>query len=477
MIKLNREELKDKIYACWLGKNIGGTLGTPFEGKRQVNDVKGFNSDPGNPLPNDDLDLQLIWLKAITENGPQKLNERILGEYWLELISPFWNEYGICKGNMQRGLIPPISGQYENEWKHSNGAWIRTEVWACLNPGLVDEAIRYGYMDACVDHGMGEGTYATIFVAALESAAFVIDDIRELINIGLSKIPDTCRFYKFITAAVKAYDDGKTWLEAREIVTKMSLDDPELGWFQAPANVAYAVIGLLYGEGDFKKTVITAVNCGDDTDCTGATVGAILGIMNGTKIIPDDWKEYIGDGLVTIAINLGGCYPRPPKTCTDLTDRIIALHPTMLYNKNVAVVDGETSVPEEDKARFKGRAFADMLAAHSPYSFNMDFVISNVWIDYDRAPDVAPNSEIGVKVMLRNKFRSQKHFALRFILPDGWSVEGKKNLQVKPNDVRATVSKYVIRTGDTVDAKNRVILEISCDGREDVALIPMVFLG
>ena len=95
MIKLNRAELKDKIYGCWLGKNIGGTLGTPFECKREVNDISGFTSPPGNPLPNDDLDLQLIWLKAIIENGPQKLNERILGEYWQEYISPFWNEYGI----------------------------------------------------------------------------------------------------------------------------------------------------------------------------------------------------------------------------------------------------------------------------------------------------------------------------------------------------------------------------------------------
>ena len=146
MIKFNRAELRDKIYACWLGKNIGGTMGTPFECKREVLDIKGFNSEPGNPLPNDDLDLQLIWLLAVKENGPN-INERVLGEYWQEYISPFWNEYGIGKANMARGLIPPLSGEYENEWKHSNGAWIRTEVWACLNPGLVEETIRYGYME------------------------------------------------------------------------------------------------------------------------------------------------------------------------------------------------------------------------------------------------------------------------------------------------------------------------------------------
>lgn len=51
MTKFNKAELRDKIYACWLGKNIGGTLGTPFEGKREVLDVTGFNSEPGNPRP------------------------------------------------------------------------------------------------------------------------------------------------------------------------------------------------------------------------------------------------------------------------------------------------------------------------------------------------------------------------------------------------------------------------------------------
>lgn len=476
MIKLNRAELKDKIYACWLGKNIGGTLGTPFECKREINDITGFTSAPGNPLPNDDLDLQLIWLKAIIENGPQKLNERILGEYWQEYISPFWNEYGIGKSNMARGLVPPISGEYENNWKHSNGAWIRTEVWATLNPGLVEETIRYGYMDACVDHGMGEGTYATIFVAALESAAFVVSDIRELIKIGLSKIPSDCRFYKHIVMACEAYDSGKTWQEAREMVTKASLDDPELGWFQAPANVAYAIIGLLYGEGDFKKSLIIAVNCGDDTDCSAATAGSILGIIGGTKVIPTDWQEYIGDGIVTIAINRGAC-GWIPLTCTALTDTVLSMHPVMLKGKNVCLTDEETVVPAEDVAAFSGKAFSDYLASHSAYGFNMDFIISKIWIDYDRAPDMAPGSELKVKLTLQRKHPSQKHYEVRFILPEGWTVSGgKKNLAVTARDGFIS-TEYTITAGENVASKNRGIIEVTCEGHSDVALLPLVFLG
>lgn len=475
MIKLNKAELRDKIYACWLGKNIGGTLGAPFEGKRSVLDVKGFNSEPGNPLPNDDLDLQLIWLLAVMQRG-RDINERVLGEYWLDYITPFWNEYGICKGNMARGLIPPFSGEYENEWKHSNGAWIRTEVWACLNPGLVEEAIRYGYMDACVDHGKGDGTYATIFVAAMESAAFVISDIRELIEIGLSKIPADCRFAKFIRTVIEAHDNGKTWLEARDLVTDMALSFKDLGWFQAPTNVAYAVIGLLYGEGDFKKTLLTAINCGDDTDCTGATLGSLLGIIGGTKAIPEDWKAYIGDKIVTISINLGAAYG-VPLSCTALTDKIMELHNAMLIGKPVVLTDEPTEADQDDIEKYKGTAFSDMLAAHTNYSFHMDSILAGIWVDLEREPVLAPEESLGIKLSISNKFRSQKHFAVRFILPDGWTVNGKRDLQVKQTGAPATVGEYTLKAGETVDAKNRVIIEISCDGHADVALIPLTILG
>ena len=75
MIALNRQTVKDKIYACWLGKNIGGTMGTPYEGRTEMQDIQGFKTEPGVVLPNDDLDLQLVWLKAIENEGPYTLNE------------------------------------------------------------------------------------------------------------------------------------------------------------------------------------------------------------------------------------------------------------------------------------------------------------------------------------------------------------------------------------------------------------------
>ena len=40
----------------------------------------------GEPLPNDDLDLQLAWLRAVDELGPQNINSKTLGEYWISYV-------------------------------------------------------------------------------------------------------------------------------------------------------------------------------------------------------------------------------------------------------------------------------------------------------------------------------------------------------------------------------------------------------
>ena len=101
---INRDEYIDKVLGCWTGKNIGGTLGAPMEGSRELYNLDFYMQDlKGAPAPNDDLDLQLVWLKAIEDHGIYAVNEQLLGEYWLRFISGPWNEYGICKFNMVNG--------------------------------------------------------------------------------------------------------------------------------------------------------------------------------------------------------------------------------------------------------------------------------------------------------------------------------------------------------------------------------------
>ena len=74
MAQFDREQLRDKILGCWAGKNIGGTVGGPFEGQAGPLDVEFYTHKmDGQPLPNDDLDLQWIWLSALEIVGVDEL--------------------------------------------------------------------------------------------------------------------------------------------------------------------------------------------------------------------------------------------------------------------------------------------------------------------------------------------------------------------------------------------------------------------
>ena len=216
-IKINKKLYRDKVYACWLGKNIGGTMGTPFEGNPNLLDIKGFTSVKGEPLPNDDLDLQIVWLKALIEVGAQNLDANILSWYWRKYIPAEWNEYGVGRNNAAVGITPPMSGElYNHGWKASNGAWIRSEIWACLAPGFPNVAVKYAIMEASIDHGVSDGTAAEIFTAALESIAFVENDLRAAIDTALKYIPESSRVAQSVRLVMEEYDKGTNWKETRQ---------------------------------------------------------------------------------------------------------------------------------------------------------------------------------------------------------------------------------------------------------------------
>lgn len=479
-IKLNKQEILNKIHGCWLGKNIGGTMGAPFEGKRELFDIDGYTTPSGEPLPNDDLDLQLIWLSALETVGARGLSTNDLADYWLSYIAPHWNEYGIAKNNLKMGLLPPLSGEVENVWKNSNGAWIRSEIWACLTPGLPNIAVKYAIMDACIDHGLSEGTYAEVFTATLESLAFFESDIRKLIEKALTYIPETSRVAKSVQIVLDAYDKGLPWKEARELVVE---DSRDLGWFQAPGNLGFMVIGLIYGEGNFKQSLIYAINCGDDTDCTAATCGAILGIIMGADRIPDELKEYIGDRIITVSIN-GSYRHQIPKTCKELTQRVIRLLPEVLSAHDVelewTVDKSEVSAPETDLLL---AGYSSDVFSRSPYSFEIPSLLhTSVVVEYEREPRVKPGEALSVKVTLKNRRLDSHYYAAQLYLPEGWSADYDKcchTIYTQRGHGQDGVAQWQMKLyiGEAVKAVNQIPLIFQVADHAVPIMIPIVLLG
>lgn len=475
-MKLNRKEYLNRVHACWLGKNIGGTIGTPYENTKEFLDVKGFNSPKGEPLANDDLDLQLIWLQAVEDRGIRNVTPSVLAEYWINYIPPHWNEYGIGKANLKLGILPPYSGEYNNEkWKHSNGAWIRTEIWACLFPGFPSLAVRYAYRDACVDHGLGEGTYAAMFVAALESQAFVEGDLKKLIDTALSFIPENSRVSKSVKFAEELFEKGASLREARDEIIKQNED---LGWFQAPSNVAFTMLGLLYGKCDFKASILNAVNCADDTDCTGATAGAILGIMGGREKIDDDWAEYIGDSISSFAVDLSNLFLA--KSCTELSRRVYELTPSALkaYGIYMEYTEGENERENLDIPLY----ISDFDIPESGLSVDFpDLIYAKGRVEFDKCK-VAPGDTVELKFIFKNCMPDPKQLSLSLSLPEGWSASAE-NINIYLQETRLaplesisgiTTEVVYITVGENVETKNTVEAFVSCPGRPTTSYLPII---
>ena len=192
-IDLAGDRFRDQVLGCWIGKNCGGTLGAPWErgwGVETPFEVTGYTNLPeSGGLPNDDLELQLVWLLALEQVGPG-LKARDLVRFWMRHVAYNWDEYGLAKTNMRLGLLPPATGSHANWFVDCMGSPIRSEIWACISPGSPARAVSYAFEDAICDHAGGEGVAGEIYNAAVQAASFVVDDPQTLIAIGLSYLPD-----------------------------------------------------------------------------------------------------------------------------------------------------------------------------------------------------------------------------------------------------------------------------------------------
>ena len=452
----------------------------------------------GEPLPNDDLDIQLLWLVALEERGVT-LDAHTLAEYWTLYVTPHWSEYGTAKVNMRAGLMPPLCGDEGNDYKHSCGAFIRSEIWACIAPGAPHVAAKYAYQDAMLDHGArGEGTYAEVFCAAMESAAFVEKDFRKLIEIGLSFIPSESGVAGAVRLAIASYEGGQTWQQARDTMLEKFRGDTFMGWHEytseddhkkgftngargwdAPDNVGILVIGLLYGEGDFSKTICTAVNCGEDTDCTGATAGALFGIMHGIESIPEKWIAPIGRGIKVGCLNLGelGYYgSQLPQSVDELTDRTVAVAKTVVSARRLPLqlTSSETDLSDYTIEKFFEGQNARTLYANGPV-FRFDFF--EVEVVYENGAFARNSEEKPVTLHIRNTYKTQAVLNLRVYAPDEWQVLPSKAgvvMSLPPHMGGTSTARFRLKSERIEAPLSRFVAEITSEGRSLVMLVPLV---
>ncbi len=304
--------LESRVYGCWLGKSIGGTLGLPSEGRMERQNYTFYDPVPTSAPPNDDLELQLVWLHLV-ETGSAQLTAGDFAEAWLRHIHYMWDEYGRCRWNLRRGVPLETMGVFENPFHASMGSPIRSEIWACLFPGDPESAAHYAAIDAALDHGV-EGIAGEVFFAAMQSAVLGGTPVRDAISGALERIPAASETARALQRVMELYRQGWEAWRAREDILA-AYGNPN--FTHAPLNVALTLWALLNGDGDFEKSILLATNAGYDTDCTAATVGATLGLAANASI-PKRWKEPIGEGVF---LGPGILDVPAPATLTELTRR------------------------------------------------------------------------------------------------------------------------------------------------------------
>ena len=212
--------------------------------------------------------------------------------------------------------------------------------------------------------------------------------------------------------------------------------------------------------------------------------------MNGTAGIPSDWQNHIGDDIVTISINRGSIGNTVPRTCSELTERVVTQAPHALFalHAQTALCDGED---QTDADLFESmKASCASVARHlDPYSMHFDFTFLSADVVLESSPDIEPNGECRVHLICTNNWtvydKAQYNLTIRCLLPDGFTVEYEKQTMRMDRYSRTHPEMYppiaktsfTIRAGETVAPVNRCVLEIVGEGRPTPMYIPILLLG
>lgn len=310
-----KEEYIKKIYAGWLSKIIGIRLGAPVEGwtyeqiKDSIGEITGFPADYKTFAADDDSNGPLFFLRGIEDSGhcanygagfaAQDVGNALMNYAPFEHGFFWWGGYGVSTEhtaylNLRNGIPAPRSGSIGQNGAavaEQIGGQIFIDTWGLVSPGNPNLAARLAREAASVTHDRN-GIYGGIFVAVCISYAFVDSNIRNIIEKGLSYIPRNSEYTRAVRAVMEFYDThaGSTWEECFRFVHDNFGYDRYPGNCHIIPNICVMILALLYGRGDFARTLCIGCMCGWDTDCNVGNIATIMGVRGGLESI--DYKKF-----------------------------------------------------------------------------------------------------------------------------------------------------------------------------------------
>ena len=329
-------DYRERVYAGWIGKCVGVRFGAPVENwtyqeiKETLGELEAYLPLPPGKIfkPDDDTAFPMILVQTIRDFGPEVAASHF-GETMLNYLSDqrgtlWWGGYGVSTEhtaylNLANGIPAPLSGSMELNGltlAEQIGGQIFSDIWGMVIPNNIHEAARYGALAASISHD-GNGILGGKFIAALTSAAFTFKSPEQLVAEALQVIPSDSPYALVVRAMVVFHSSQQgTWHDAYHYLAANFGYDKYPGVVPIIPNAGVIVLALLYGNGDFSKTIQIGNMCGWDTDCNVGNLGAIMGVAVGLKGIPSEWRIPMQDELVLASV-VGAANYTDISSCAD----------------------------------------------------------------------------------------------------------------------------------------------------------------
>ncbi len=337
--ELGYDTLKDKIHGAWMGRICGCMLGKTVEGintselhallkksgnypmhryilssdlDEEIIKNTGFPLasrpyiDQLDGMPVDDDTNYVVLAQELISRYGRDFTPYDLSRIWLSLQSKdaYCTAERVAFVNFVKGYEPPESAIYKNPYREWIGAQIRGDYFGYINPGDPETAADMAFRDACVSH-VKNGIYGEMLASAMIASAACCDSMTDVVRSAAAQIPSTSRLYERVMDIVSRYENSESAEAVFEYIHTLYDENNGHDWCHTISNAMIVVASLLYGDGDFGKSVCMAVQTGFDTDCNGATVGSVVGMMYGLSAIGKEWSEPMRDTLYTSVFGVG----------------------------------------------------------------------------------------------------------------------------------------------------------------------------
>lgn len=336
---VDKSRLRDKIAGAWYGRICGCFLGKPVEGVRnpelgillretgnypmhryirrsELSDEllgrvgswlgKNMYADISECAPADDDTNYTVLYQELIEKYGRDFTSKNVADIWLDRQpkNAYCTAERVAFCNFVKGFTPHASAEYKNPYREWIGAQIRGDYFGYINPGDPETAADMAYRDACVSHTKN-GIYGEMFISALIAEAAVENDIRKAILSSLNFVPRRSRFVRSVMTVVNDFDGSVSENECFSKIHSRWDEHEGHDWCHVLSNIEIVTAALLYGGGDYTKTVCRAVQTGFDTDCNAATAGSVIGMMKGISAVGREWIDPIHGKLDTQIFGVG----------------------------------------------------------------------------------------------------------------------------------------------------------------------------